>query len=303
MRVHHLNCATMCPYSSYLVNGPSYDNTSNIDSKKLPFLTLLGITSATKYGFFSPGEMVCHCLLIETNEGLILVDTGIGLQDIEKPTVRLGKFFVTAVRPKLDREETAAQQILKLGFKLEDVKHIFVTHLDLDHAGGLSDFPKAKVHVFETEYKAAMNPISLKEKNRYRSLQWEHKPDWAIHSLEKGETWFGFDKVQTLVNNETEILLVPLVGHSRGHCAIAVKTKENWLLHCGDGYFFHGEMSPSGYHCTPGLWLFQNIVQVDPEARINNQERLRRLVQSHSNEVKVFCAHDKVELTNFQNGK
>ncbi len=293
----------MCPYTSFLINGTKYNTIIDKNTgkpKKLPFLTLLGITSGTEYGFFSPGEMICHCLLIETNEGLVLVDTGIGLQDVADPKTRLGKLFTLMTRPRLDPEETAARQVVKLGFKLDDVRHIVVTHLDLDHAGGLPDFPKAKVHVYAPEHKAAMNPLTLTEKNRYRPFHWEHNPSWAIHSLQEGERWFGFDKVQAIAGTDSEVLLVPVTGHTRGHCAVAVKTPEGWLLHCGDAYFFHGEMDPAGYHCSAGLWLFQNIVQMDAQARLDNQDRLRKLVQTHSNEVKVFSAHDPIEFSRFQ---
>jgi glyoxylase-like metal-dependent hydrolase (beta-lactamase superfamily II) len=57
-----------------------------------------------------------------------------------------------------DYRETAYMQIKELGFNPQDVRHILVTHLDLDHAGGLSDFPEAKVHIFAPEFEAAMNP-------------------------------------------------------------------------------------------------------------------------------------------------
>lgn len=33
-----------------------------------------------------------------------------------------------------------------------------MTHLDFDHAGGISDFPHATVHVLATEYNAAQLP-------------------------------------------------------------------------------------------------------------------------------------------------
>ncbi|KAF0250180.1 MAG: beta-lactamase domain protein [bacterium] len=246
MHIHHLNCATMCPYTSFLINGAKYNTIIDKNTgkpKKLPFLTLLGITSGTEYGFFSPGEMICHCLLIETNEGLILVDTGIGLQDVADPKTRLGKLFTLITRPRLDPEETAARQVVKLGFKLDDVRHIVVTHLDLDHAGGLPDFPKAKVHVYAPEHKAAMNPLTLKEKNRYRPFHWEHNPSWVIHSLQEGERWFGFDKVQAIAGTDSEVLLIPVTGHTHGHCAVAAKTPEGWLLHCGDAYFGSNRLS------------------------------------------------------------
>ena len=59
MRVHHLNTGTMCPIGRRLVNGTG--------------------------SIFQRARMVCHCLLVETNDGLALVDTGIGLDDIANP--------------------------------------------------------------------------------------------------------------------------------------------------------------------------------------------------------------------------
>ncbi|WP_223281445.1 MBL fold metallo-hydrolase [Streptomyces antnestii] len=46
-------------------------------------------------------------------------------------------------RPVLDTGETAVRQVAALGYDIEDVRHIVLTHLDLDHAGGLRDFPPA----------------------------------------------------------------------------------------------------------------------------------------------------------------
>ena len=51
---------------------------------------------------------------------------------------------------------TWARQVEALGYSARDVRHIVVTHLDPDHAGGLSDFPDAEVHIFRAEHKAAM---------------------------------------------------------------------------------------------------------------------------------------------------
>ena len=36
--------------------------------------------------------------------------------------------------------------------------------------------------------------------------------------------------------------MIPLPGHTLGHCGIAVRTKDRWLLHAGDAYFFHGQL-------------------------------------------------------------
>jgi glyoxylase-like metal-dependent hydrolase (beta-lactamase superfamily II) len=93
-----------------------------------------------------------------------------------------------------------------------------------------------------------------------------------------------------------DVALVPLVGHTRGHCGVAVRDGAGWLLHAGDAYFFHGEVDPQRPRSTPGLALFQRLVAIDDRARRKNQARLRELVRDHGSEVRVFSAHDPVEL-------
>lgn len=268
MRVHHLNCATMCPLGGRLLSG--------------------------KGGWLDRAELVCHCLLVETDAGLLLVDTGLGLADCADPSARLGP-FVALSRPRCDPAETAARQVEMLGFRREEVRHIAVTHLDLDHAGGLADFPEATVHVYEPELDAALARATLREKNRYRPAQWKHGARWARYRT-RGERWNGFDCVRQLEGLPPEVLLVPLVGHTRGHAGVAVRGDAGWLLHAGDAYFFHGEMDPVAPHCTPAFELFQRMVALDDAARRANRDRLQALARDRARDLRVFCAHDAVEL-------
>jgi glyoxylase-like metal-dependent hydrolase (beta-lactamase superfamily II) len=268
MRVHHLNCATMCPPSARLVNGAG--------------------------SLLSPGRLVCHCLLLETEAGLCLVDTGIGLRAIASPREYLGPTLPRIARFRLDPEETALRQVERLGFRPADVRHLVLTHLDLDHAGGLSDFPSATVHVYAPEHAAAMERSTRRDRMRYFPAQWAHGPRWAVYPT-RGERWFGFDCVRGLEGLPPEILIVPVVGHTRGHAAIAVDTPQGWLLHAGDAYFFRGQMDPSRPRCPPGLSLFQRLNQTDAKLRLQNLEQLRALARDQTAQVRVFCAHDPVE--------
>jgi glyoxylase-like metal-dependent hydrolase (beta-lactamase superfamily II) len=172
------------------------------------------------------------------------------------------------------------------------VRHIVPTHLDLDHVGGLADFPEATVHVFAPEHDAAMKRATQPERHRYRPVQWAHGAKWQVHEV-AGESWLGFESVRVL---GPDLVLVPLVGHTRGHCAVAVRDDSGWLLHAGDAYFFHGEMDAEKPHCTPGLAFFQKIIAFDDRARTTNRDRLRALVSAHANDLRVFCAHDPAEL-------
>jgi hypothetical protein len=71
VKVHHLDCATMCPPGRRLMSGEG--------------------------SVFERGRMCGHVLLIETERaGLVLVDSGFGEDDLREPTRRLGAAF-TAV--------------------------------------------------------------------------------------------------------------------------------------------------------------------------------------------------------------
>lgn len=267
MHIHHLNCGCMCP-----IGGALFDGISR------------GLTA----------HLVCHCLLIETNQGLILVDTGFGMRDVESPYSRLSPFFVHFNNIQFDRKYTAIAHIELLGYSARDVRHIVLTHLDFDHAGGLEDFPDATVHVMQSEIEAARTRRGLIARRRYRPEQWDEVKNWKFYEA-GGEPWFGFEAVRDLVGLPPEILLIPLAGHTPGHAGVAIQTPEGWLLHAGDAYFYRHEMDAE-QRCTPGLRFYQTMMEVDREARLFNQARLRELKLHSQGEVNLFCSHDAVEF-------
>lgn len=244
-------------------------------------------------GLLGRAHMVCHCLLIEGSDGLVLVDTGFGTDDVRDPR-RLGRMFTALVQPRMQIADTAVEQLRRLGFNAGDVRHIVLTHLDLDHAGGLPDFPDAEVHVPARELEAALHP-SLRERQRYKGAHWAHGPRWIQHGG-GGEEWFGFEGVRILPASEQEILLIPLTGHTRGHTGVAVKGPDGWLLHCGDAYFHNGELRTPP-RCPPGLSAFIALNEVDRRKRLANVERLRELAARHGEDVQLICSHDPSYLS------
>jgi glyoxylase-like metal-dependent hydrolase (beta-lactamase superfamily II) len=240
--------------------------------------------------------MVCHCLLIEAGDALVLIETGFGSEDAANPYRRLGVPFTAMFRPKADAGEAAVTRIRELGLDPADVRHIVCTHLDLDHAGGLPDFPDAEVHAFAPEVDAALNP-SLRERARYPQCHFEHGPKWHRHDVD-GDKWMGFESIRVLPGVEPEVLMIPLVGHSSGHTGIAVKDADGWLLHCGDAYFHRNQMAEEP-DCPPSLRMFQSVMAADRAARLRNEQRLHRLAREHASEIRLFCAHDHVEFDGF----
>lgn len=272
MRIHHLNCGTCCPAGGRLFDGIS-------DS---PF-----------------GRLVCHCLLIETDRGLVLIDTGFGSRDVDHPDRRLSKFFIGLNNIQLRPEETAIAQVRALGFDPADVRHIVISHLGFDHAGGIEDFPNAAVHLtaIEKDSADARNGGAFVGRKRYRPQQWDEVIDWRLYPMGRGEGWMGFDAVRDLDGLPPEILLVPLPGHTWGHSGVAVReTGGGWLFYASDAYFYRGEIGSETYECPPGLRGYQAMMEVDRRARLDNQARLRRLSIDRSDEIRIFCAHDAVEF-------
>lgn len=244
-------------------------------------------------------HLVCHCLLIETpRSGLVLVDTGLGLGDLENPVRRLGPSFTYGyARPQRNPSLAAVHQIHQLGFKPGDVTHIVLTHLDLDHVGGLVDFPNAKVHVHREELAFARSRPTLVSRKRYPVRMFEHQPDFVEYA-EFGERWHGFDAVRGLQGLPPEILFVPLIGHTRGHSAVAIQADDTWILHAGDAYFDHREVHGDLRRCSCLLEVFQFFNETNRTQRLHNQSRLRELIRTQPG-VRVFSAHNPFEFASF----
>jgi glyoxylase-like metal-dependent hydrolase (beta-lactamase superfamily II) len=270
MRIHHLNCVSACPLGGALMDGVSRHTLR--------------------------GRLTSHCLLLETDRGLVLIDTGYGLRDVRDPHSRLARVFLALLRPELREEMTAFRQIERLGLDPRDVRHIVLSHLDFDHAGGLDDFPQATVHLLADEVKAATERRTLLDQLRYRPQQWSTRERWQAHTASAGEPWFGFTDVRALRGLPPEVLMVPLAGHTFGHAGVAVQSGAGWLLYAADAYFYHAEMDLVRPYCTPGLAAYQTMMEKHRGTRLQNQSRLRELKRAHGDEVQIFCAHDVQEF-------
>ncbi len=237
-----------------------------------------------------PGApLVCHVLLLETDAGLVLVDTGFGLEDIADPRRRIGPVR-HLIRPSLDPALAAANQVEALGFSRADVRHIVVTHFDVDHIGGLADFPDAQVHTTAAEVLGAVTAPSLRERRRYRAAQWAHGPKLVEHSP-SGEAWRGFAAAQPLSEVDDGIVLLALPGHSRGHMAVAVDAGHRWLLHAGDAFYSPATIDGVG-RVPASLWVLETGAAVSRRQVADNHRRLAELHQRQEPDLLIVSAHD-----------
>jgi len=230
--------------------------------------------------------VVCHCLLLQDGERLALVDTGIGLQDVRNPVERLGQQLIDMAGFQFNESDTALHRIEAIGLSPADVQHVILTHGDPDHAGGLTDFPNAQVHVSEVEQAQVASGHW-----RYVPTQFAHGLSWKTYGR-SARRWFGMEARPVDVGFSSEVLLIPLFGHTLGHCGVAVQQEDKWMLHVGDAYYLRAEMTTDDHPVS------QIAIQRadDDVQRRASLEHLRRLVRDHGDEVDMIGYHDLTEL-------
>ena len=175
---------------------------------------------------------------------------------------------------------------VRAGFRTVDVRDILLTHADPDHAGGLADFPHAEVHVATEEHASIEHG-----RWRYVPVQFAHGPKWKPYQ-KSVRSWFGLEARPVTLGFESELLLVPLFGHTLGHCGVAVRQGDRWLLHVGDAYYLRVELATDDH---PVSALAAQRAD-DDTLRRASLEQLRRLHRDHQGEIDLFGYHDPDEF-------
>lgn len=218
--------------------------------------------------------------LFQRGQGWLMIDSGYGIADVHNPNL-VTRLFCAYVRTPLKEGNCAIQQLAGLGIDPKDVSDIILTHLHLDHAGGISDFPWDRVHILRKELRAA-------EKHRgrlgigYLARQWQHGPHWQIYESIDSD-WFGFPAMR--VNGiKPDVFMIPAPGHSPGHAMVAFRTKTGWVLQTGSaGYPAYG--SDDDQQAKAPAW-FKRWLMGDYTTR------LQTLWEKHHEEITFLSSHE-----------
>ncbi|MCK4251737.1 MBL fold metallo-hydrolase [candidate division WOR-3 bacterium] len=166
-------------------------------------------------------ELSLNCLLIETPEGNVLIDTGIG----DKLKDRFKEIY------KMDRDITFVESLNRMGFKPENIDFVINTHLHFDHCGGntikkdgklIPTFPNAKYIVQKQEWSDATDS---NERTKASYLKENFMP-----VKESGQLM--------LVDGNYEVLpgikMIMTNGHTKGHQSVLIESKGEKAIYLGD---------------------------------------------------------------------
>jgi glyoxylase-like metal-dependent hydrolase (beta-lactamase superfamily II) len=244
--------------------------------------------------FFSGHHVSLTCILMESEKRLVLIDTGWGSPTVSAPDDFPGRLFRwTAGLPRVTADETALGRIERLGFRAKDLTDVVLTHLDIDHVGGLVDFPAATVHVSRLEHVARFHRAQpFRSRIHDSSKAFSHGPRFQLHDL-TDHSELGFSRSADLFGDGS-VMLLSAHGHTPGHSAVRVRAGDRSLIHAGDAFVQSCELDGED-HLPLGVRAYRKVLHEDKSAASQTLEVLRNLRRDHS-EVTLVNSHDATLL-------
>ena len=173
---------------------------------------------------------------IEHPEGVIVVDTGANADLMSLP--RWHPYFQLAVRFDIAPEQEVGPQLKALGIGPRDVKTVVLTHLHIDHDGGLAHFPASRILADRDEIARASG---LKGALRgYLSSRW---PRWFDpQPFAWQPTRFGPFARSMPITQAGDVLAVPTPGHTPSHLSVIVSDGDQQVMLAGDTSYLEATM-------------------------------------------------------------
>ncbi|HKP89392.1 MAG TPA: N-acyl homoserine lactonase family protein [Thermoleophilaceae bacterium] len=167
-------------------------------------------------------------LVEHPTEGPILIDAGLHPSMEFGPV--LGMFAARSFR--LAPDGPVPDQLRARGVDPADVKQILITHLHLDHASGIRQFPGATLVVSQSEWRA-FNGRNGTLNGYVRS----HVPDDApIRELELDGAYASFERSADVLGDGS-VVAVYTPGHTAGHTSYVLRTEGGEVLVAGDAVY------------------------------------------------------------------
>ncbi|MFO0229292.1 MBL fold metallo-hydrolase [Gemmatimonas sp.] len=214
-----------------------------------------------------------RCLLIEHDDGLVLLDTGLG----NKENARFHDIY--GVENRGDDDRTALEDGLRAaGFTADDVSLVINTHLHFDHAGGNS-------------WRAPSGEV-LPTFRRARYLVQAGELDYAEHTNERtAASYFPanwhpvvaagqFDFVRGEQEVRSGVTVRPTPGHTPHHQSVIIRSG-------GETLCFLGDLIPTSHH-LPLPW----IMGYDVEPLVTLESKRALLAQALREEWLLVFEHD-----------
>ena len=183
-------------------------------------------------------EIPIQAFLVEhPAAGPVLIDTGFHPSCAVDPKQNLGRIGALAFGGiKMETSQAVPAQLRARGIDPNGIKLVVMTHLHLDHASAMSEFPGATFVFAKQEWEAAIEPRG--ELRGYRRQQFDHAFDYRTLDFDgpDADSYSTFGRSFDLLGDGS-IRVVFTPGHTRGHMSVVLRLGEGELLVAGDAAF------------------------------------------------------------------
>jgi glyoxylase-like metal-dependent hydrolase (beta-lactamase superfamily II) len=231
VRLQPLLCGRSAAPPAYLLRQPG----------RLAALRGLGVGVRT--GDLIPIPIVAF-LLEHPGAGPLLIDTGLHASVAVKPLESFGRVGTLAFRDlQMDPGQALPAQLRERGIEPSQIGTVVMTHLHVDHASGISEFPDATFVVSGAEWEAATTQGQL---HGYFKRQFDHAFDYRLLDFEDGEaaSFSGFARSFDLFGDGS-VRVVYTPGHTLGHLSVVVRTGGGEVLVAGDAIYLRRNLDDS----------------------------------------------------------
>lgn len=173
---------------------------------------------------------------IEHAEGVIVVDTGAAAHLKSLP--RWHPYFQLAVRFDIEPEQEAGPQLKELGIGPRDVRTVVLTHLHVDHDGGLAHFPHSRILADggEIARTAGIKGALL----GYLPKRW---PQWFDpQPIAWQPAPYGPFARSARLTDAGDVIAIPTPGHTPKHLSIIVRDGDAQIVLAGDTSYLDSTM-------------------------------------------------------------
>ena len=174
--------------------------------------------------------------------GHLLIDTGFHPSVAAKPTANLGRLAQFTFRDiEMTPDQAVSAQLRERGIASNAIKFVVMTHLHIDHASAISEFPESTFVVSSAEWAAASDGGQFQG---YVKRQFDHGFDWRLldFASRDSDSFSGFARSFDLFGDGS-VRAVFTPGHTLGHMSLVLRTGSGEVLVAGDAIYMRQTLS------------------------------------------------------------
>lgn len=169
--------------------------------------------------------------------GPFLIDTGFHASVAVDPKQNLGRinaFFFKDI--EMAQSDAVSHQLRARGIEPGSIRLVVMTHLHVDHASAIAEFPQATFLLSRREWEAAVEPRG--HTRGYVRRQFDHAFDYRLLDFDSpaADSFATFGRSFD-VFGDGSVRLVSTPGHTSGHLSVVLRLAGREALVAGDAIY------------------------------------------------------------------